>query len=91
MKDALSLAAASVKAEAKHYVKVMEKVVNGTEAYVEKEAKRLESILKKRTLARRKLDEIQVKANILSAFKGKSEEAEEKVAEAEEAVKRDEL
>ncbi|KAI0071063.1 protein disulfide isomerase [Panus rudis PR-1116 ss-1] len=70
---------------AKHYLKVMEKVVNGSEEYIAKETKRLTSILQKRTLSAQKLDEIKIKSNILSAFK-KTEEAEES---AEEAVKRD--
>ncbi len=84
----------------------MEKVVNGSEEYLQKESKRyvffirssssavglliveldrrLASILGKRTLAVQKLDEIKIKANILAAFK----RAEEKLAEAEEAIKR---
>lgn len=39
MKDAETLAK-TVGPVAKHYVKVMEKVVNGSEAYLEKESKR---------------------------------------------------
>ncbi|KAJ6513246.1 protein disulfide isomerase [Mycena sanguinolenta] len=53
---------------AKQYVRVMEKLVNGTEGYLEKEAKRLDSILKKRSLSSAKLDEIKIKSNILAAF-----------------------
>ncbi|KAF9815482.1 hypothetical protein IEO21_04579 [Rhodonia placenta] len=67
-KDASALAA-SVGPTASHYVRVMEKVVNGSEEYLEKETKRLTSILQKRTLAPAKLDELKVKANILGAFK----------------------
>jgi len=58
----------------KHYIRVMEKLVNGTEGYVEKEAKRLESILKKRSLTPAKLDEIKIKSNILRAFTEPEEE-----------------
>ncbi|KAF9510233.1 hypothetical protein BS47DRAFT_1373360 [Hydnum rufescens UP504] len=54
--------------DASYYLRVMQKLVNGTEDYIEKEAKRLTSILNKKTLAPRKLDEIKVKANILRAF-----------------------
>lgn len=85
-KDASQLAE-NLGPAATHYVRVMEKVVNGSEEYVEKEAKRyvfpilslestltvnanrLASILKKRTLAPAKLDELKIKSNILSAFK----------------------
>ncbi|PCH35051.1 disulfide isomerase [Wolfiporia cocos MD-104 SS10] len=73
-KDAAELAAA-VGPAASHYVRVMEKVVNGSEEYVEKEAKRLATILKKRTLAPAKLDELKIKANILGAFKKVQEAA----------------
>ncbi|EMD32246.1 hypothetical protein CERSUDRAFT_88243 [Gelatoporia subvermispora B] len=66
-KDAVALSE-TVGPAAKHYVRVMEKVVGGTENYVEKEAKRLSSILAKRTLSPQKLDEIKIKANILAAF-----------------------
>lgn len=67
---------------AKYYLRVMDKLVNGTEGFVEKEAKRLANILQKqkKTLAPRKLDEIKIKANILAAF------VEQKVAEGVEAV-----
>ncbi|TFK40373.1 thioredoxin-like protein [Crucibulum laeve] len=82
-KEALSLAS-SAGAASKHYLRVMEKVVNGTEGYVQKEAKRLASILKKRTLSPSKMDEIKIKANILRAFaEEKAEEAKEKILRAE--------
>ncbi|OCH94004.1 protein disulfide isomerase [Obba rivulosa] len=79
-KDAVALAEA-VGPAAKQYVRVMEKVVSGSEDYVEKEAKRLSSILGKRTLSPQKLDEIKLKANILAAF-APAEEAENSTAEA---------
>jgi protein disulfide-isomerase A6 len=79
-KEALDLAVTAGIAS-KHYLRVMEKLVNGTSGYVEKESKRLNSILAKRNLAPNKLDEIKVKANILQSFLGRKEEA--KVARAE--------
>ncbi|KAM5543624.1 hypothetical protein V8D89_002875 [Ganoderma adspersum] len=89
LKEAGDLAA-TLGAGAKHYLRVMEKVVNGSEDYLEKETTRLGSILKKRTLAAGKLDEIKIKANILDAFR--PAKVEEKVeAEAAEEVHRDEL
>ncbi|KAF8149922.1 protein disulfide isomerase [Crassisporium funariophilum] len=66
-KEALNVAA-SVGVAGKHYIRVMEKLVNGTAGYVEKESKRLNSILEKRNLAPSKLDEIKIKANILKSF-----------------------
>lgn len=53
---------------AQYYVRVMERIVKDSEAYVDKESKRLASILNKRTLASAKLDEIKIKLNILKAF-----------------------
>ncbi|TFK47788.1 protein disulfide isomerase [Heliocybe sulcata] len=80
-KEALGLAA-SAGANGKHYLRVMEKVVNGTEDYVERETRRLTSLLQKRTLSPQKLDEIKVKANVLAAFaKEKAEEVLEKAEE----------
>jgi len=76
--EALSLAK-NVEADAKHYLKVMDKIVNGAAEYIEKESKRLESILKKRTLSDAKLDEIKVKFNVIRAFTQK----EEKIGRAE--------
>ncbi|KAH7907705.1 protein disulfide isomerase [Hygrophoropsis aurantiaca] len=66
-----------------HYVRVMEKVVGSGEAYVEKESKRLASILAKRTLSAEKLDELKMKANVLRAF---VEEKLEEVKEGAESV-----
>ncbi|KAF5367576.1 hypothetical protein D9758_003706 [Tetrapyrgos nigripes] len=65
--EALSLAT-SFGERSKHYLRVMEKIVNGTEDYIEKEVSRLESILSKRTLSSAKLDEMKIKANILRTF-----------------------
>ncbi|EPQ54104.1 protein disulfide isomerase [Gloeophyllum trabeum ATCC 11539] len=79
-KEALSLAT-QAGATGKHYLRVMEKVVNGTEDYVERESKRLASILKKRTLSPQKLDEIRVKANVLAAFAAEKAESAKEMAE----------
>jgi len=79
-KQATALAA-SAGAASKHYLRVMEKVVNGTEGYVEKETKRLATILKKRDLSPSKIDEIKTKINILRAFVEK--EGNEKIGRAE--------
>ncbi|KAH9960837.1 protein disulfide isomerase [Russula dissimulans] len=77
-----SVLAAEAGSAAAHYLRVMEKVVNGTEDYIAKESKRLASILQKRVLLPAKLDEIKVKANVLAAF------AAEKVAEAGDTIQR---
>ncbi|KAL9714096.1 hypothetical protein Ac2012v2_002404 [Leucoagaricus gongylophorus] len=53
---------------AEQYLKFMEKVVNKGHDYIEKEHKRLTSILEKKTLMPVKLDELQIKANVLRAF-----------------------
>jgi len=79
--EALTLSSA-VGDASKHYLRVMEKLVNGTEGYLEKESKRLESILSKRTMAPAKLDEIKIKSNILRAF------GEKPAEESESTVKR---
>ncbi|KAJ7603743.1 protein disulfide isomerase [Mycena polygramma] len=76
LKDAAALAD-SAGVVSKHYLRVMEKLVNGTEGYLEKEAKRLESILAKRSLAPAKLDEIKIKSNILRAFSEPPKEEED--------------
>ncbi|KAF8583726.1 protein disulfide isomerase [Ramaria rubella] len=66
------------------YLRVMEKALNGTD-YLEKEAKRLATILDKRQLSEQKLDQIKVKANIIAAFAAKKAE---EAAEAGEAAAR---
>ncbi|KAI0765904.1 protein disulfide isomerase [Trametes elegans] len=88
LKEATALAS-DLGATAKQYLRVMEKVVNGSEEYLEKETKRLASILQKRTLSPGKLDEIKIKANILGAFRPIVEKAEEVVEEVKEEIKRD--
>jgi len=67
LKEASTLAASAGSAS-KHYLRVMEKVVNGSEEYIHKEVNRLSKILEKRGLAPSKLDEIKIKSNILKAF-----------------------
>jgi protein disulfide-isomerase A6 len=83
-KEAVALAK-KTSADAKHYLKVMEKVVNGSVEYLDKERKRLASILEKRSLSDAKLDEIKTKLNILRAFAQPKEDLkeEEKVGRAE--------
>ncbi|KAF5341709.1 hypothetical protein D9611_001837 [Ephemerocybe angulata] len=76
-----STVAAKAGATAKHYIRAMEKLVAGTEGYIEKESKRLTTILGKKTLAPAKVDELRVKANILAAFSEKAEEEKEKTQE----------
>ncbi|KAI0029709.1 protein disulfide isomerase [Vararia minispora EC-137] len=84
-RDTIYKSAAGIASElggaSKHYLRAMEKVLNGTEDYFAKESKRLSNILTKRTLSLEKLDEIKLKANVLAAF------AEKKVGEAAEKVK----
>jgi len=65
----------------KYYLRVMEKLLSGTEDYVVKETKRLATILEKKTLASRKLDEIKIKINILAAFAEKGEVVTEDATE----------
>lgn len=65
--EALDIVATAGSA-AKHYVRVMEKLTNGSAGYIEKESKRLEGILLKRNLAPSKLDELKIKVNILKSF-----------------------
>ncbi|KAI0823472.1 protein disulfide isomerase [Trametes gibbosa] len=88
LKEASTLAA-TLGDGAKHYLRVMEKVVNGSEEYLEKESTRLATILQKRTLSPGKLDEIKIKANILGAFRPIVEKTEETVEEVKEEIKRD--
>jgi protein disulfide-isomerase A6 len=78
--EAIALASKAGSAS-KHYLRIMEKLVHGSEGYLEKEAKRLASILKKRGLSPAKLDEIKIKANILKAFLTEEAEEAEKKAE----------
>ncbi|GJE85373.1 protein disulfide isomerase [Phanerochaete sordida] len=81
-----SLLASAFGPQFKYYVRVMEKVVNGSEEYIEKEAKRLQSILTKRSVSPQKLDEVKIKANILATFKAVEEKVEEVVEELQEKV-----
>ncbi|KAH8118068.1 protein disulfide isomerase [Phellopilus nigrolimitatus] len=79
LEEALALASSAGSA-AEHYLRVMKKVVNGSEEYLQKETTRLGSILKKRSLNAQKLDEIKMRINVLTAF------APEKVEEVKEAI-----
>lgn len=66
----------SLGSAAEYYLRVMKKLVDGTEDFVVKEIKRLSSILEKKTLSPKKLDEIKVKSNILTAFVEQASEPE---------------
>ena len=77
--DEAKTVASEVGVAASHYLRVMDKVWKGGEDYLEKETKRLTSILEKKTMAPAKLDEIKTKLNILKAFAAKKVE---EVAEA---------
>ena len=79
--DEATLLAKSVGETSQQYLKVMSKVVNGSEDYLHKESTRLASILKKRTLSDKKLDEIKVKANILAAFSEQKPEVADEEAD----------
>ncbi|KAJ3547460.1 hypothetical protein NMY22_g1645 [Coprinellus aureogranulatus] len=86
LKDAVALAGQAGDA-AKHYIRAMEKVAGGAEAYIEKESKRLAKILAKKNLSEQKLDELKIKANILAVFieKAKEEKKEEETIAREKA------
>jgi len=83
-REAIS-AAKAVGDAGKHYLRVMDKVFKAPE-YLEKESKRLQTILAKRNLAPIKLDEIKIKANILKSF---LEERKPEIVE-QETIARDE-
>ncbi|KAJ3551938.1 hypothetical protein NM688_g4423 [Phlebia brevispora] len=86
-KDAQLLAQAFPKF--KYYLRVMEKIVNGTEDYMRRRANgALGNILAKRTLTPTKLDEVKIKANILKTFKGIEMKVEDTAEKAEEVVGR---
>ena len=72
----------------KYYLRIMEKLLNNSEGFVEKESKRLHGILEKRKLSPAKLDEVKIKANILSSFKAVEEKVEEVQEKTEETVGR---
>ncbi|KAG6849789.1 hypothetical protein H0H93_005175 [Arthromyces matolae] len=81
LKEASELATTAA-GTSKHYLRVMEKVVNGSEAYIQKEVTRLGKILEKKSLSASKLDEIKIKSNILKAFAEQNVE-EVKISRAE--------
>ncbi|CAE6454396.1 unnamed protein product [Rhizoctonia solani] len=73
---------------ASYYVRVMEKLTSTGEAWIEKEVKRLEGILGKRSMAQSKLDEIKRKVNVLNSFlEKKVEDVKEAVEETAEKVR----
>ncbi|KAF9533773.1 protein disulfide isomerase [Crepidotus variabilis] len=82
-KEAKELAASAGELS-KRYLYIMEKVANGSAGYIEKESKRLAKLLEKRNLSPSKLDELKIKANILTAFvEEKVQEVKEKIIRAE--------
>jgi len=82
--EALEIVATAGSA-AKHYVRVMEKLANGSAGYIEKESKRLQGILSKRNLSPAKLDELKIKFNILKSFVEPAGEATKETIAREEA------
>jgi len=58
---------------AKHYIRVMEKLTNGSTGYIEKEFKRLEGLISEGNLAPSKVDELKTKFNILKSFVAEKE------------------
>ncbi|KAI8335744.1 thioredoxin-like protein [Chlamydoabsidia padenii] len=58
---------------AKYYAKLMEKVVDGGDAFIEKEKARLDKIIKSNTVTPAKLDDFTVRQNILNAFNKNAE------------------
>jgi protein disulfide-isomerase A6 len=68
---------------AKYYVRVMEKIINGSAGYIEKESKRLQGIISKGNLASSKLDELKIKANILRSFVAEKEDSKEAISREE--------
>ncbi|KAG8830894.1 hypothetical protein FRC17_004109 [Serendipita sp. 399] len=82
MKKELEVVKAEEEFAAKWYIRASEKIANGAEQWLEKERKRLNNILQKKSLAPGKLEEIKIKANVLAAFVAKkAEEAKEKIKE----------
>ncbi|CAO3590567.1 unnamed protein product [Absidia cylindrospora] len=58
---------------AKYYAKLMEKVVDGGDAFIQKEKARLDKIMKSNTVTPAKLDDFTIRQNILNAFDPKAE------------------
>ncbi|WWC61684.1 protein disulfide-isomerase domain [Kwoniella dejecticola CBS 10117] len=71
---------AKTNTSAQYYVKAMERVIEKGEGWLTKEQARIAGLLASPSLAPTKLDELKIKANILSSF------AEQKVAEAADAA-----
>ncbi|CAG7852820.1 Protein disulfide-isomerase tigA; Flags: Precursor [Serendipita indica DSM 11827] len=91
MKAGLDEVKAEEQFAARWYIRASEKIVNNTESWLEKESKRLNSILAKKSLAQTKLDEVRIKANILTAFVVKrgeevADDIKEKVQDVKEKV-----
>ncbi|KAK1924429.1 thioredoxin-like protein [Papiliotrema laurentii] len=65
---------AKVNTSADYYVKAMERILSKGEAWLVKEQARIAGLLASPSLAPTKLDELKIKANILSAFAAKKAE-----------------
>ncbi|KAI8093828.1 thioredoxin-like protein [Halteromyces radiatus] len=53
---------------AKYYGKLMEKIIDGGDAFIQKEKTRLDKIIKSNTVTPAKLDDFTIRKNILTAF-----------------------
>lgn len=77
IEKATKLASSASETMASYYVKVMNKLVSD-ESWLAKESERLKKLAEKgATMASEKLDELQIKQNILQAFMKTSETAQE--------------
>ncbi|KAK9239740.1 thioredoxin-like protein [Lipomyces kononenkoae] len=87
IEDAKTIAGKSIAPFSKYYSKVVEKVAANGSSYLESEIKRLDKIIQKRAIVREKLDQFQIRKNILSDILRKISEP---IGE-EEPVPKDEL
>ncbi|ORY32576.1 disulfide-isomerase precursor [Naematelia encephala] len=86
-KEYLASANKTTRAGADYYVKAMERILEKGETWVLKEQTRIAGLLGSPSLAPTKLDELKIKANILSSFAAtKAEEAYDAAADAAEYV-----
>ncbi|KAK9365853.1 thioredoxin-like protein [Lipomyces kononenkoae] len=88
IEDAKAVAAKSIAPFSKYYAKVVEKVAGNGSTYLDSEIKRLDKIIQKGAMAREKLDQFQIRKNILSDVLRKISEP---IVTEEEPVPKDEL
>ncbi|KAK9347779.1 thioredoxin-like protein [Lipomyces starkeyi] len=86
--DAKDIASKSIAPFSKYYAKVVEKVAANGSSYLESEIKRLDTIIQKAAMVREKLDQFQIRKNILSDILRKLSEP---VLTDNEPVEKDEL